>query len=107
MCGPWGYNIVVNVGDTLHLLGLLITVNIHYVRSGVKGYLLCMMHVDMPIGILQLDVEVMDLIFQKLNHPLVLTHSGLKCVNLAFKLANPSVDHQSPHPSPASARPSS
>jgi hypothetical protein len=50
-----------------------------------------MMHVDMPIGILQLDVEVIDLLLQKLNHRLVLTHGGLKCLNLAFKLANPSI----------------
>jgi hypothetical protein len=49
------------------------------------------MHVDMPIGVLQLDVEVMDLLFQKLNHRRVLTHGGLKCLNLAFKLANPSI----------------
>jgi hypothetical protein len=50
-----------------------------------------MMHVDMPIGVPQLDVEVMDLLLQKLNHRLVLTHGGLKCLNLAFKLANPSI----------------
>jgi hypothetical protein len=50
-----------------------------------------MMHVDMSIGILQIDLEVMDLLFQELNHCLVHTHGGLKCLHLAFKLANPSI----------------
>jgi hypothetical protein len=50
-----------------------------------------MMHVDMSIGILQIDVEVMDLLFQELNHRLVLTHGGLQCLHLTFKLANPSI----------------
>jgi hypothetical protein len=68
LCGLWGDNFVVKVGDTLYLLGFLITVNVHHVRWGVKSCLLCMMHVDMSIGVLQLDVEVMDLLLQKINH---------------------------------------
>jgi hypothetical protein len=91
LCRLCGYNLVVKVGDTLYLLRLLVTVNVHHVWWGMKGCLLCMMHVDMPIDVLQLDAEVMDLLLQKLNHRLVLTHGGLKCLNFAFKLANPSI----------------
>jgi hypothetical protein len=72
----WDYYTIVKVRDTLYLLGLFITVNVHHIRWDMKGCLLCVMHVNMFIGILQINVEFMDLLFQELDHCLVLTYGG-------------------------------
>jgi hypothetical protein len=43
------------------------------------------------IGILQLDVEIMDLLLQELNHGISLAHDSVMLLDLALKLANTSI----------------
>jgi hypothetical protein len=83
-----GPNLVVNLGDTLHLLGLIITNCIHLIWWGMLGCLLCMVHLNVLIGILKLDVEIMDLLLQELNHGISLAHDSVMLLDLALKLAN-------------------
>jgi hypothetical protein len=64
--------LVVNLGDTLHLLGLLITIYIHCIRWGKLGCLLCMVHLNVLIGI-------------------PLAYDSVMLLDLALKLANTSI----------------
>jgi hypothetical protein len=84
-------SLVVNLGDTLHLLGLLITIHIHCIWWGMLGCLLCMVHLNVLISILQLAVEIMDLLLQQLNHGIPLADDSVMLLDLAFKLANTSI----------------
>jgi hypothetical protein len=43
------------------------------------------------IGILKLDVEIMDLLLQELNHGISLAHDSVMLLDLALKLANTSI----------------
>jgi hypothetical protein len=84
-------SLVVNLRDTLHLLGLLITIHIHCIWWGKLGCLLCMVHLNVLIGICQLAVEIMDLLLQELNHGIPLSHDSVILLDLALKLANTSI----------------
>jgi hypothetical protein len=55
------------------------------------GYLLCMVHLNELFGILQLNVEIMDLLLQEFNHGISLAHVSVMLLDLALKLANTSI----------------
>jgi hypothetical protein len=43
------------------------------------------------VGILQLNVEIMDLLLQELSHGISLTHDSVMLLHLALKLGNGSI----------------
>ena len=47
----------VNIGNALHLLGLLLAIHLHHVRWYVKRMLL-----ELRVGVVEVELEIMELI---------------------------------------------
>ena len=86
LCRLWCCNLKVQVQDSLYHLGLLLLVHVHHVRWGVKGVLLSLLVVELVVSVVELQSESCKLLLKEVNRGLVLSHSRLKCLNLALSL---------------------
>ena len=76
--------------NALDLMGLVLTVHLHLVGWCVKGILRVLYRVELPLGLVQLKLQVVELVLQKVDRSVTIHHRVLKLVNLAVELGDKS-----------------
>jgi len=80
----------VNLGKTLDLLRLVLTVHLHLAGWCVKGVLRVLHLVELPLGVVEVKLKVVELVLEKLERSVMVHHRVLKLLDLALELGDQS-----------------
>ena len=80
----------VNLGNTLDLLRLVLTVHLHLVGWCVKGILRVLQLVELPLGVVEVKLKVVELVLEEVDGGITIHHGVLKLLDLALELGDQS-----------------